>query len=143
MNGFNETRKRFKRFIPYSTELWISHLQELFRYACYNGDLLSCGVTLARILPYRFYINMNYIFDKIKGKAGPSEYQRMRLTLIVKKINLIQTQIRNHRQLKHMEEAYSKNKKHTLQLQLLHIYNSLCRFYGKQDSDFIGTRETF
>ena len=68
INGFNETQRRFKRFAhislnisPYTTEQFLGHLQDLFKYACFNGDLLSCGVTLARILPYRFYIDMNHI----------------------------------------------------------------------------------
>ena len=34
----NKTQQRFKR---YSTEDFTDHLQDLFKYACFNGDLLS------------------------------------------------------------------------------------------------------
>ena len=128
----NETQRRFKR---YSTEDFTGHLQDLFKYACFNGDLLSCGVTLAKILPYRFYINTNNVIDKVLGKAGTSESRKVTLKLIVKKINLIQTQIRHHNKFIEMEDSYSKHKKNLLQLQLLHFYTTLCQHYQKQEAD--------
>ena len=129
----NKTHRRFKRF--YSTEEFTGHLQDLFKYACFNGDLLSCGVTLARILPYRFYINTNNVIDKVLGKAGPSESRKVTLKLIAKKINLIETQIRHHNEFRKMEDSYSENKKNLLQLQLLHVYTTLCQHYQNQEAE--------
>ena len=119
----------------YSTEEFTGHLQDLFKYACFNGDLLSCGVTLAKILPYRFYINTNNVIDKVLGKAGPSESRKVTLKLISKKINLIETQIRHHNEFIEMEDSYSENKKNLLQLQLLHVYTTLCQHYQKQEAE--------
>ena len=119
----------------YSTEEFTGHLQDLFKYACFNGDLLSCGVTLAKILPYRFYINTNNVIDKVLGKAGPSESRKVTLKLIAKKINLIETQIRHHKEFIEMEDSYSENKKNLLQLQLLHVYTTLCQHYQKQEAE--------
>lgn len=118
----------------YSTEEFTGHLQDLFKYACFNGDLLSCGVTLAKILPYRFYINTNNVIDKVLGKAGPSESRKVTLKLIAKKINLIETQIRHHNEFIEMEDSYSESKKNLLQLQLLHVYTTLCQHYQKAES---------
>ena len=129
----NKAHRRFKRF--YSTEEFTGHLQDLFKYACFNGDLLSCGVTLAKILPYRFYINTNNVVDKVLGKAGPSESRKVTLKLIAKKINLIETQIRHHNEFIEMEDSYSENKKNLLQLQLLHVYTTLCQHYQKQEAE--------
>ena len=51
------------------------------------------------------------------GKAGSSESRKIALKLITKKINLIQTLIRNHKEIKGMEELLSKNRKYSLQMQ--------------------------
>ena len=135
----NKTHGRFKRF--YSTEEFTGHLQDLFKYACFNGDLLSCGVTLAKILPYRFYINTNNVIDKVLGKAGPSESRKVTLKLIAKKINLIETQIRHHNEFIEMEDSNSENKKNLLQLQLLHVYTTLCQHYQTQEAEATENQE--
>ena len=98
-------------------------------------------MTLVRILPYRLYVNTNNVIDRILGKAGPSESRKVTLKLVMKKINLIETQIRHHNEFKKIEDSYSKSKMHLLQLQLLHVYNSLCRIYDKQESDLTSVRK--
>ena len=97
-------------------------------------------MTLVRILPYRLYVNTNNVIDRILGKAGPSESRKVTLKLLMKKINLIETQIQHHNEFKIMEDSYSKSKKHILQLQLLHVYTSLCNIYDKQESDLTNVK---
>ena len=85
-------------------------------------------------------MNTNNVIDRMLGRAGPSESRKVTLKLLMKKINLIETQIQHHNEFKIIEDSYSKSKKHILQLQLLHVYNSLCRIYDKQESDLTSVR---
>ena len=121
---------RTKRQLPAFGDMF----QQLLDYACFDGSLLSCGVTLVQILPTRFYMNANKILDDITGVRGPNRVQEAKLELIRNKIALMEAKIKAKISMSEAELRNLQLQERALQYEILRVFSVVCKHFKENMS---------
>ena len=116
---------RSKRSLPKFSEVY----RQFLDYLCYDGSILSCGVTLVNILPTRFYINVNRVMGDITGLRGVNRVQEAKLALIRNKIALAEAKIQAKLHMSQNELRILRLQERALQLEILKVFSVLCHHF--------------
>ena len=118
---------RTKRALPSFNEMF----QQFLDYTCFDGSLMSCGITLVQILPTRFYMNANRIVDDITGVRGPSRVQEAKLAMIRNKIALMQAKIEAKIAMSEADLRHLQLQERALQYEILKVFSVLCKYFNE------------
>ena len=122
-----QNASRSKRALPSFNEIF----QQFLDYTCFDGSLMSCGITLVQILPTRFYMNANRIVDDITGVRGPNRVQEAKLEMIRNKIALMQAKIQAKIAMSEADLRHLQLQERALQYEILKVFSVLCKYFNE------------
>ena len=93
---------------------------------------MSCFVTLVRIAPTRFYVNIDKLINDITGRSGPTLFQKSKLVRVKDEIELLQAKIQTKNFEANVDLENLKLKERILELQILKVFSVICRSHYKK-----------